>query len=114
MRRLRIRSATAATHSPSYNLLLDIAYDGTHGTNIMLVFTVMMVSVQGKNLQKLVFALENDQADYIQEFDPDKWTKPTDANAAVIESIEVKVTGGNGSAAEALTNDSSVLGTRRV
>lgn len=113
VRRLRIRPATTATHSPGYNLLLNISYDGDHGTNIMLVFTVMMVMVQGKNLQKLVFALENDMAEYIQEFDPGKWAQPTDANAAVIESIEVKVTGGNGPAAEILTNDSSFLNTRR-
>jgi hypothetical protein len=101
VRRLRIRPATTATHSPGYNLLLDISYDGDHGTNIMLIFTVMMVMVQGKNLQKLVFALENDMAEYIQEFDPDKWAKPTDANAAVIESIKVKVTEGNGASGEA-------------
>jgi len=81
VRRLRIRPATASTHSPGYNLLLDISYDGDHGTNIMLVFTVMMVMVQGKNLQKLVFALENDMAEYIQEFDPDKWARPADAKA---------------------------------
>jgi hypothetical protein len=29
-------------------------------------------------------------ADYIQEFDPDKWQKPTDATAPLIESIEIK------------------------
>lgn len=98
VRRLKIRPANAMTHSPGYNLLLDIAYDGSHGTNIMLVFTVMMVMVQGRNLQKLAFALENDMAEYIQEFDPDKWARPTDATAPVIESIEIKITEGKGPA----------------
>ena len=88
--RLRIRSANAPVNSPGYNILLNVVYDGEHGTNFMLVYTVLMVLVRGKNLQKLVFALENGMADYIQEFDPGKWQKPTDATAPVIEYIEVK------------------------
>jgi hypothetical protein len=46
--------------------------------------------VRGRNLQALIFALENGMVDYIQEFDPDRWTKP-DESAAFIESIEVVV-----------------------
>jgi hypothetical protein len=89
--RLRIRSAAAPVHSPGYNILLDVVYDGQHGTNFVLVYTVLLVLVRGKNLQKTVFAIENGMADFIQEFDPDRWEKPKDANAAFIESIEVKV-----------------------
>ena len=89
--RLRIRSAKALTHSPGYNLLLDIVYDGGLGTNFVLMYTVLMVMVKGKNLQKLVFAIENGMADYIQEYDPARWAKPTDASAAVIDSIEIKL-----------------------
>lgn len=50
-----------------------------------------MVLVRGKNLQPVISALENGMADYIQEFDPDRWQKPTDPNAAIIESVEVVV-----------------------
>ena len=57
----------------------------------MLVYTVLMVLVRGRNLQKLVFAIENGMADYIQEFDAARWQKPADASAPFIESIEVKV-----------------------
>ncbi|HEV2695905.1 MAG TPA: hypothetical protein VG347_23650 [Verrucomicrobiae bacterium] len=89
--RLRIHSAMAPTHSPSYNILLDIVYDGQYGTNFVLLYTVMMVLVRGKNLQKMVFAIENGMADGIFEFDPDRWEKPKDASAAFIESIEIKV-----------------------
>ena len=89
--RLRIHSAAAPVHSPGYNILLDVVSDGRHGTNFVLVYTVLLVLVRGKNLQKTVFALENGMADFIQEFDPDRWEKPTDATAAFIESIEVKV-----------------------
>jgi hypothetical protein len=95
VRRLRIRSNPILTHSPAYNLLLDVVSDGQYGTLCILVYTILLVKVQGKNLQKLVYALENGMADFIQAFDPERWKKPADANAAVIDSIEVQVTGGS-------------------
>ena len=91
VQRLRIRSTAAPVHAPGYNILLDVVYDGEHGTNFMLVYTVLMVLVRGKNLQKTVFAIENGMADYIQEYDLKRWPEPTDATAPFIESIEVKV-----------------------
>ena len=90
--RLRVCCALPLVHSPSYNLLLDVVSDGKFGTNFVLVFTVLLVMVKGKNLQKMVFAIENGMADYIQEFDPERWAKPNDDTAAFIESIEIKVT----------------------
>ena len=91
VQRLRIRSTAAPVHAPGYNILLDVVYDGEHGTNFMLVYTVLMVLVRGKNLQKTVFAIENGMADFIQQFDAERWEKPKDAEAAFIESIEIKV-----------------------
>jgi len=92
--RLRIRSNTPLVHSPGYNLLLDVVSDGQHGTSFVLVYTVLLVMVKGANLQKMVFAIESGLADYIQEFDPERWQKPTDAAAPFIESIEIQVTEG--------------------
>ena len=88
--RLRIRSAGELTNAPGYNVLLNVVYDGRQGTHFMLVYTVLMVMVQGRNLQKLIFAIENGMADYIQQFDPAKWQKPADAGATIIDSIEVR------------------------
>jgi len=88
--RLRIRSLTAPVNSPGYNILLNVVYDGEQGSHFMLVYTVLMVMVQGRNLQKLIFAIENGMADYIQQFDPAKWQKPADAGATIIDSIEVR------------------------
>src|ERR1700691_1273178 len=82
--RLRIRSAAAPVNAPGYNILLNIIYDGDHATHFMLVYTVLMVLVRGKNLQNAIFAIENGMADFIQEFDPARWGKPQDANAAFI------------------------------
>jgi hypothetical protein len=90
--RLKIRSSPILVHSPGYNLLLDVVYDGQHGTQFILVYTVLMVLVQGKNLQKMIFAVENGMADFIQAFDPERWEKPKDDTAAFIESIEIQVT----------------------
>jgi hypothetical protein len=92
--RLKIRSSPILVHSPGYNLLLDVVYDGQHGTQFILVYTVLLVLVQGKNLQKVVFAVENGMADFIQAFDPERWQKPQDETAAFIESIEIQVTEG--------------------
>ena len=89
--RLRIRRANGPTRSPGYNTLLDVVYDGDFGTNFVLVYTFMMVLVRGRNLQGLVLALETSTADFIQEYDSDRWAKPTDETAAFIESIQVVV-----------------------
>jgi hypothetical protein len=90
VQRLRIRSAAAPINSPGYNILLNVVSDA-QGTNFILVYTILMVLVRGRNLEKVVFAIENGMADFIQEFDAAKWQKPKDATAAFIESIEVKV-----------------------
>jgi hypothetical protein len=95
VRRLRIRSLAAPVNAPGYNILLNVISDGQQGTHFLLVYSVLVVKVQGRNLQKLVYAIENEMADYILEFDPDKWQRPTDASTAIIESIEVKVVEGS-------------------
>jgi hypothetical protein len=94
VRRLRICCPTIV-HSPAYSLLLNVISDGKYGTSFILVYTVMMVMVRGKNLQKAVFAIENHMADRIEAFDPERWQKPNDAEAAFIESIEVSENNGN-------------------
>ena len=87
--RLRIRRATGSTHAPGYAYLLQVSYDGEQGTNIVLSYTFLMVLVTGRNLQSVVFALETGTADFIQEFDPTRWAKPTDKTAPFIETIEI-------------------------
>ena len=89
--RLKIRRAMNPTRSPGYHYLLDVVYDDGYGMNFVLVYTFLMVLVRGQNLQSVVFALETSTADFIQEFDPDRWDKPTDKTAPLIEAIEVIV-----------------------
>src|SRR6266853_6262648 len=89
--RLKIRRPNDPTRSPGYAYLLDVVYDGEYGTNFVLVYTFLMVMVRGRNLQNIIMALEMGTADFIQEFDPERWQKPTDEKAPFIESIEVVV-----------------------
>lgn len=98
--RLRVRPAMAPVQSPGYNILLNVSYDADIGTNFVLMYTFMEVMVRGKNLQKMVFAIENNMADFIQEFDSDRWEMPGDPTAAVIHSIEVRFIGDGSSSRE--------------
>ncbi|MGD1087882.1 MAG: hypothetical protein ABR955_04045 [Verrucomicrobiota bacterium] len=57
----------------------------------MLVYTILGVKVSGRNLQPVIMALLAGTADFIQEYDRTQWPKPADAQAPLIESIEVVV-----------------------
>lgn len=100
VQRLKIQRANAPTRSPAYDRLQDISYDGEFGFNFVLFYTFMIVMVRGRNLQPVVAVLETGTADFIQEFDADLWTEPTDAAAPFIESIHVEVMEGNDMPAE--------------
>jgi hypothetical protein len=96
---LDIRLARPPYHSPRNNLLVNVAHDGPFGTNFLVTYTTMSVLVKGCNLQELVFAIQNQMAAYIQEFDPHKWPKLKNEKAPFIESIEIHfhgdITGAN-------------------
>lgn len=87
--RLRIRCAAAPTHAPVYSSMLNLIYDGPHGTSVVLHFDFLMVLIRGQNLQAMIGALENSMAEYIQEFDAGRWPRPADKSAAIIDSIEI-------------------------
>jgi hypothetical protein len=91
--RLKIRQATEnnLSRSPGYCYLLDVVSSGENVTEIVLVYTFLMVLVRGTNLQPVLTALEMSTVDFIQEFDAHRWPKPKDAKAPFIESIEVIV-----------------------
>jgi hypothetical protein len=87
--RLIIRRSMNPTRSPRYLYLKDIAYDAEFGTNFALYFEFMVVVVRGRNLQPVILALQKNAAEFIYEFDPDRWEMPTDEKAPFIHSIEV-------------------------
>ena len=87
--RLRIHRRADQSRSPSYALLMDITYDDYWGTEFVLVWDFMLVLVTGNNLQEVVKSIQLGTAVFIQEFDQDRWDKPSDPNAPFIDSIEV-------------------------
>lgn len=97
--RLSIRQANLQSRTPAYGYLLDITHDGPYGTNFVLYYSFMMVvMVEGKNLQPVIMAVQMGTADFIQEYDPDRWPMPKDGKAPFIESIKVVVEQGGPSA----------------
>ena len=86
--RLKIFKKNYPTHQPGYHYLLDVVYSGQNVTQIVLVFTFLMVFIKGKNMQPIVSALELGTADFIREFDPATWPKPDDSQTPVIENIK--------------------------
>jgi len=96
--RLSIRQADGQARTPEYGYLLDIAHDGPC-TSFMLYYSYMlMVLVDGRNLQPVIMAIQMGTAEFIQEYDPDRWPKPKDEKAPLIESIEFIVEQGGPSA----------------
>lgn len=91
--RLQMRRFMNPWRSPAYSNLLDISYDGEHGLNFVLIYGYMYVMVRGRNLQAVVAAIQEGKADFIQQFDPDTWQKPTEPGAPIIESIEIALPG---------------------
>ena len=86
---LDIRLARPPHHSPRNNLLVNVAHDNPLGTNFLITYTTMSVLVRGSNLQEVVFAIQNQMAASIVEYDPDKFPKPKNDKAPFIESIAV-------------------------
>jgi hypothetical protein len=97
--RLSIRQANTQSRTPGYAYLLDITHDGPFGTNFVLYYSFMMVvMVEGKNLQPVIMAIQMGTAEFIQEYDADRWPVPKDNKAPFIDSIKVVVEQGGPSA----------------
>lgn len=77
------------THAPSYRYLMDIAFNGQYGTEIVLVYSFLMVKIRGRNLQPVIYAILESRCDFIQDFDAREFVKPTDPKQPVIENIEI-------------------------
>ena len=87
--RLKIHLADNLTHAPDYKFLVSLVYDGDFGTHCTLVFTIHSVKLAGRNLLPVIKAIQAGTADFIRQYDADKWPKPNDNDAPFIESIEV-------------------------
>ena len=76
--RLKIRPALQAWERVPYSYLLRIVENSEYGTELGLVYTFMVVTVAGRNLQAIADAIETENCDFIQAFDPVRFDVPTD------------------------------------
>ena len=86
-RRLLVRPVGAASEWVTYQYLLRIVLD-PKATKLALIFSFMVITITGRNLFQLAEAVADERCDRIEVFDPKKWLKPTDAQAAFVEAVE--------------------------
>ena len=88
--RLEIRRVLGESHAPSYRYLMDVAFNGSFGTEIVLIYSFMVVKIKGKNLQPVIYALLESRCDFIQDYDAREFAPPLDQKQPpVIEEIEI-------------------------
>ena len=86
--RLEINRAAAPTRFPATSYLLDISYDRFHQSAFTLVYTFMVVDVQGWNLEPVVDAISLGNCGCITEFDKHQHDQPGKGQP-LIESIQI-------------------------
>ncbi len=75
------------THAPSYRYLMDVAFNGESGTEIVLLYSFLTVKITGRSLQPVVAAILENSCIFIQDFHPNEFLQaPQDA--PFIEAIE--------------------------
>ena len=102
--RLGIRRMARDTDEPSYryeppyDYLMDIVYDGRHGTWIELLYSSeklpvsssLTVKITGRNLQPITEAIAERTCEFIQEYQPHRFLLPH-PDVPVITKIELVV-----------------------
>ncbi len=76
-RRLAIRRIKEAHRAPGYGYLIDLMWDGDQGREIALIYSHAVIMIKGRNLRELAEQLVMEKIGWIQEFDPERWQKPT-------------------------------------
>lgn len=74
--RIEIRQFINMTYTPYYFHLLDINKNGFYGTELVLVFTFMIVEIKGINLRPVFDALKAGHCEYIQDFNENVFLTP--------------------------------------
>lgn len=91
VQKLKFRPRNRAWERIAYHALYRIVEDGIYGTQIGLVYNFAVIVIKGRNLQPIAEAIDSEQCDYVQQFDADRWEKPSDPKAPFIEAMEFHV-----------------------
>src|SRR6266702_2998207 len=86
--RLEIRRVLGESHAPSYRYLMDVSFNGDFGTELILIYSFLMVKIKGKQMQPLLRSILEGTCAFIQDFHPQEFSPP-EPGAAIIESIEI-------------------------
>ena len=86
--RLEIRRVLGESHAPSYRYLMDVSFNGDYGTELVLIYSFLMVKIKGRQMQPLIRAILEGTCAFIQDFHPKEFLQPQ-PGAAIIESIEI-------------------------
>ena len=71
---LELRCVLKPWHAPSYHSMLDTVSDGKHGTELILIYTTLIITITGRNLLPLKRAIYSRTCEYIQEYHEKEFT----------------------------------------
>ncbi|MCW5631888.1 MAG: hypothetical protein KIT17_00995 [Rubrivivax sp.] len=89
--RLKVRPRLRAWERVPYSYLLRIVEDGVYGTQVGLIYSFAVIILQGRNLQPIADAIDMERCELVQQFDADRWARPEDEKAPIIERIDFHV-----------------------
>lgn len=89
---LEIRPMLGIWQTPSYRYLMNMLFNSVSGTGMVLIFSFVVVKIQGRNLDAVYQAIRDRACACIQEYDPTAFSPP-DTDAPVITQIEIVIRG---------------------
>jgi hypothetical protein len=86
--RLEIRRVLGDWHTPSYRYLMDVSYNGKFATELLLVYSFMIVKVSGKSMQPIIHAIQAGNCAFIQDYHSNEFASPQ-PGVPIITAIEI-------------------------
>jgi len=91
---LEIRQVLAPWQAPEWRYYQNPIYNGEFPTRIVLIYSFLIVEIEGERLQHLLAAIRKKTCIYIQDFHPDEFEEP-EPSQTVIRKIKVNVRKGD-------------------
>lgn len=86
--RLEIRRVLGAWHAPGYRYLMDVVYNAHQGSELVLTYSFMAVTIAGRNMQPIMAAILEGTCAFIQDYHEQEFTPP-DKDTPIITKIEL-------------------------
>lgn len=69
---------------------MDVSFNGEFGTELVLIYSFLVVKIKGKNMQALTRSILEGNCTFIQDYHENEFIPPA-KDKPVIESIEIVV-----------------------